>query len=237
MLCEQLATWESLEFGVAFRSPEHPTLAAANQLRDVWLETVSGDTAYERTEAHFAAHGRICRRWVPSSGQPTEPVASVLKNKGWTRVETLAMGLADWAMASMASPAAIRVLPARAMKKAYRKTFDGATPAEMQAGIERLNDPNYEAFVAVMDGEPAGRSAYLEVGDIARLADVFVRPSFRRRDIGRVMVAHFLRIGRRLSPRVVVASCDATDPASRSFLERCGFMASGSLTAFDRSSD
>ena len=59
VLCEQLATWEPLEFGVAYRSPEHATLAAANQLRDVWLETVPGETAYERTEAHFAAHGQV----------------------------------------------------------------------------------------------------------------------------------------------------------------------------------
>lgn len=232
-LCEQLSTWESSEYGVAFWSADFPDLASCNQLRDAWLSTVDAETAFERTEAFYTQKGLTCRRWTTAAGQTVEPVEALLASKGWRRIETTAWRLERWDAADGADPS-IRVLPARAMKRAFQKTFEGATDAEQGAAVERLNDTNHEALVAMIDGKPVGRGAYLEVGDIARLTDVFVLPAHRRRGVGSALAAHFLRTARRLSPRVVVAACRSDDPGARTFLERCGFAPDGALVAFDR---
>lgn len=293
-LCEQVSTWESLDYGVAHWSEDCPELADGNQLRDVWLATMDGAAALAACDAFFGERGLTCQRWTPASGQAIEPVEAIMRQRGWRCVRSAAMGLRDWnageseaggpsaltglnlrvdeAVASLlhrrpasdatgetpvppqgtAPPAnpkskgrrhtgggdSIRVLPARAMKKAYRATFDGSRDAAsaeaVRAGIARLDDPNYDSFVAMVGDVPAGRAAYLEVGDIARLADVFVLPEFRRRGVGRALAARFAQLARRLTPRVAVASCDCEDAAAVAFLERCGFAAVGTLTAFDR---
>jgi GNAT superfamily N-acetyltransferase len=134
----------------------------------------------------------------------------------------------------------IRILPARAMPNAFRQTFaDGAPRADARASLvyERLNDSNYDIFIAMVDDQPAGRIGYLEVGDIARLADLFVLPKFRRRGVGLTLTAHFLRLARRLLPRAVVTCTEAENDAGTTFLARCGFSPAGSLTEFDRPPD
>lgn len=232
-MCEQIATWETLEFGVAFCCPEIPSFTGANQLRDVWLADIDGQTAFTRAEAYYAERGLTCLRWTPASGQAVEPVEALLTGKGWRRVETLAMGLRDWDASTLTDDESVRVLPARAMRKAYGKTFEG-DPTGQAAGVERLNDAKHDAFVCTLDGEPAGRAAYVEVGDIARLADVFVLPRFRRRGVGRSLAGHFLRTARRLSPQAVVSSCESSDAAGRAFLEKHGFADCGKLSTFER---
>lgn len=232
-MCEQIATWETLEYGVAFCNPEIPSFAGANQLRDVWLADMDGETAFARAEAYYAERGLTCLRWTPASGQAVEPVETLLAGKNWRRVENVAMGLKDWGASAAADDETVRVLPARAMRRAYGRTFEGDSTGE-SAGTERLNDAKHDAFVCTLNGEPAGRAAYVEVGDIARLADVFVLPGFRGRGVGRSLVGHFLQTARRLSPQVVVASCDSDDAAGRAFLAGHGFAECGTLKAFER---
>ncbi len=235
-MCEQLATWETLEYGVAFCCPELPSFAGANQLRDVWLADIDGETAFSRAEAYYAERALTCHRWTPASGQTADPVDALLTGKGWRRVDTLALGIKDWDAAVVTDDDSVRVLPARAMRRAYGKTFEGDS-ADLAAGLERLNDGNHDAFVCTLDGEPAGRATYVEVGDIARLADVFVLPAYRRRGVGRALVGRFLQLARRLSPKSVVASCESSDAAGRAFLERHGFAKFGMVSAFERVDD
>ena len=37
-----------------------------------------------------------------------------------------------------------------------------------------MNDPNFDLFLAMVDGQPAGRCALYQVGDIARVTDLAV---------------------------------------------------------------
>src|SRR5262245_38317879 len=119
-LAEQLSEWESLDFGVAYYSKAFPNLAEANQLRDVWLADVDGEMAFARCEEFYKARGLECRAWSPASGQNIGPVESLLNGKGWQPNSYLAMGLVNRAALSIAADPHIRVLPARAMRKAYR---------------------------------------------------------------------------------------------------------------------
>jgi len=234
-MAEQLSTWESLDFGVAHTSPQFADLPEANQLREVWLADVRPEEAYARTEAYYAERGLSCRRWTPSSGQDPQPIETFLVPRGWQRIEHAVFGLADWATAEIAPPPAVRVLPARAMPRAYQQTFAEEPGAQGAAAVERLNDANLDVFVAVADGRPAGRISYLEVGDIARLTDLYVLSPFRGRGLGRCLAAHALRLARRLLPRAVVVSVDASSGRAVTFLHRCGFSECGRLVHFLRS--
>ncbi len=238
-LAEQVAQWEALEFGVAYTSANFPTLGAANQLRDAWLAEIDGESAFDRTETYFRERNLTCLAWTPAAGQAVEPLEALLAPKGWRRVDSLAMGLTDWAVADAAADPSIRVLPARAMPKAYRQSYTDAeaTDDETSAAVERLNDSNYDAFVAIVDGKPAGRVGYLEVGDIARLAELFVAPPFRDKDVGKALMRHFLQLARRLLPRAIVASIPVDDEAGVAFLQRAGFSAVGMITQFVRPSE
>jgi GNAT superfamily N-acetyltransferase len=164
-------------------------------------------------------------------------VEAVLVPKGWRRRDLAVVKLADLELSHARLNDAIRILPARAMPKAFHQTFAGdgdLAEARARLASERLNDSNYDVFVAMLDNQPAGRIGYLEVGDIARLADVFVMPDFRRRGVGVAMAAHFLRLVRRLLPRAVVACTEAENGGGLEYLRRCGFVAAGTLTEFER---
>lgn len=230
-LAEQVSQWESLPYGVAYWSGAFPVSSEANQLRDVWLADVDGAAAYERAEAWFSERGVVCGRWTAASGQPEEPVARLLADRGWRRVEMAAWSLERWDWAQDAAQADIRVLPARAMPKAFRGTFESGG-AELAA--ERLNDSRIDVFVALRGGEPAGRIGYLQVGDVARLTEVFVLPRSRGAGVGRAMAGHVLQLARRLLPKALVASAPSDDAEAAAFLGRCGFMRRAVTAHFER---
>lgn len=235
-LAEQVARWESLEFGVAYCSAAFPSFAGANQLRDVWLVEIDGETAFGRAEAYFTERSLSCCGWTPAAAQAIEPLEALLIPKGWRRVDSLAMHMTDWNALDAPTDREIRVLPARAMPKAFRRslTETGASDEEANAAFERLNDSNYDAFVAMSGDQPVGRVAYLEVGDIGRLAELFVSPARRGQGIGRGLLHHVMQLVRRLGPRAFVASVPADDTAGADFLKRTGFSANGMLAQFVR---
>lgn len=236
-LCEQLSEWESLPYGVAFWSAEYPKAPEANQLRDVWLADVDGDTAFEKAEAYFAAKGVACGRWTAASGQNVEPVARALTSRGWVRRVSTVWGLSSWDWLEFVPNDAIRVLPARAMPKAFRATFeDGSADAKGRSDLagERLNDSRLDVFVAVHDSAPAGRIGYLQVGDIARVTELTVLPGLRHRGVAKALATHVLQLARRLLPREIVACSDQEDESAAGFLRRMGFGEAGRMECFER---
>ncbi len=239
--CEQLGMGESLEFGVAYASPDYPRLPDANQLRDAWIADADPQTIYERAEAYYAERGITCRMWTPASGQSVAPVESLLLANGWRRSDVSAMGLVSWDSENLPEEyESIRVLPARAMRKAYQATVSDAwqgDAARIESAVDRLNDSHYDAFIAQIDGKPAGRIGYLEVGEIARLSDFWVSPAYHGRGIDHALAAHFLRTARRLLPRYIVACIDVEDEDGRAQLERHGFAVAGELPRFVRNTD
>ncbi len=243
---EQVCESESLDFGVAYTVPEFPTLAEGNQLRDAWIADADPETVYQRAEAYYQERGLVCRIWTPASGQDVDPVDALMARHGWVRSDLLAFGLVSWDAALPATERsadgddAIRILPARAMRRAYRAllagSFDNDEP-RIESGIARLDDSNFDAVIAQVDGTPAGRIAYFEVGEIARLADLHLVPGFEGRGIERELIAHFLQIARRLSPRHIVACVPESDASGRGMLEANGFAVAGSLPRWLRNAE
>lgn len=235
--CEQICEWESLAHGVAYCSAEFPSLPEAHQLRDVWLADADAEQAYQQVEEYYRERGASCHLWVPGSGQPVEPVEALLVGKGWRREERTAMSLTRMDAIDGSADETVRILPARAMPRAYRLSLSESVAGNddyVNAGFERLDDANHDAFLAMIDGDVAGRISYLEVGDIAGVTDFHVSPKYRDRSVGFALMAHVLQLARRLLPRVMAACISSEDQTGQSFLERCGFSEAGALVQFRR---
>jgi len=236
-LCEQIAEWEPLEYGVAHWSSAIGDLPAANQLQDVWLADLDPEAIYEQAESFYQDRGVCCHTWMLAATQGVTPIAGLLEGKGWVRRDLLAMGFLNWDSLRETMDESIRILPARAMPKAYRAALceDGRQDAPFtEAGIERLNDSHFDAFVAMVEGKPVGRIGYLEVGDIARLAEFAVPSHDRSREISHALFRHFLEMAQRLVPRIVVAGVSMDDDMKRSVFEDHGFSVAGAIAQFHR---
>ncbi len=235
--CQQIATWESLECGTAFFASEFRLLSDANQLRDAWLVGADAEKIYRDVEEYYADRQLICHAWTPALGQPDDAVAALLEPRGWQRREYAALVLTSDVPAHD-SDAVVRILPARAMRKAYDQLLQLETGGEAQANaaaFRRLDDSHYEAFVAVENHTPLGRIAYLEVGDVARLAEFFVRTDVEDADRIRAdLMTHFLQIARRLLPRLLVARARVDDDAMLKCLRLFGFEEAGRLPQYER---
>src|SRR5262245_46239538 len=154
-LAEQISEWEALEIGVAHVSSKYPTLAEANQLREVWLADVAGEAAFARAEQYYSERDLTCRAWIPASAQDTTPIDRMLSVRSWDRINTVAMGLVNWRGMTSAISDAIKILPARAMPKAHRQTYADAGDDRnllAQVATDRLNDSNHDIFIATWNG-------------------------------------------------------------------------------------
>lgn len=239
---EQVSQTESLDWGVAFFSGAFPLSADASQFREVQLGGAPVGDVFESVERYYAQRNLTCRRWVPAMGEAVEPFDAFFASRGWARRERVALGLVDWPVAGPGDKG-VRIVPARAMRKAFRATFfDAGEPgwddetrgAFADEAEERLNDSNYDVFVATVDDRPAGRVGYHEVGDIAAIRDLSVMAEFRGRGVGGALMGHVIGLAKRLGPRIVVASRRREETAVQHCFDKHGFKEFGVSAEYER---
>jgi GNAT superfamily N-acetyltransferase len=235
----QLADAESLDHGIAFVGRRFKTLDDANQFREVVIDNPDRIPAvFNTVRKHFANQGARCRIWAPAADAPLDTLDHYLRQNGFTRRSFDAFRVGDWP--DLPIPDGLRVLPARAMRKALdavllRRVGDAANPFHAECGaaaIERLNDPRTDAWVAVRDGYAVGYCTLFQVGDVARLSEVYVVEDSRRTGIASAMIGHALRLARRLLFRIVTTRAPTDDAPAAALLRRCGFTADGAVTEF-----
>lgn len=246
---EQVAERQTLSCGIAFYSQRYAGLSAANQVREVVL--AGGRTmeqAYPEVEAFYASQGLTCGRWAPASTQQSEPVGAFLTARGWEAVTSRTMlwrGEADEGTKGPATaPAAVkglRILPARAMRQAYQRFLeaDEGVPAAQRAlhvalKLDRLDDPQLDLFVAVLEGEPVGVGGLFQVGDIARVEDFGIVPAFRGRGVGSALLSHIVALAHRLAIRVTCLETADSDALSQQFFASRGFAPGAAYVEFHR---
>jgi ribosomal protein S18 acetylase RimI-like enzyme len=242
-LCGQLCRKETLEFGIAYYSDRFPALADANQFREVVIPGARQiPAAFEQAEDWFVSHGLQCRRWAPAQGQPLDDLSAFLSQRGFGLRRWTAMALVEWRHLDVGDQ--VRVVPARAARTAFRQTFVHAAGACSDAGCgswadacaERLDDPQFDAVVALVKGQAAGRCALYQVGDFARVMELAVLSDFAGRKVENALVTHVLTLARRLAFRRVYAQIEVGDSWSRNVLQAAGFVEDGTITEFDRAS-
>lgn len=229
--CRQLSTVEVLEWGEAHTSTRFAGLHEANQFREFRVpDEIDVPTAYEAVEAHFAERGLTCFRWSSTTDQPYEAMGRFLCEKGYRRRDVSAWVLAQWTEVRPAD--GVRILPARPMRQQYRQTFlDPAGPypndyqeLSAEAGLERLDNAGYDAYVAIVDDRPVGRGALFQVGDIGRVIDLYVLSAYRRRGVGTALLAHVLTIAKRVMARTICLEIEADNLPTQRCVERMGFL-------------
>ncbi len=231
---EQISERVTLGFGLAFHAPEFPLAVGDNAFREVLIEAHDDlDAAWTEVEEFYTARQLVCRRWVPSSAQDVEILAPFLESHGFARREDVALQVIDWP--DLDAPNGLRVLPARAMRRAFRSTYDIEHAAELAE--RRLDYAQYDVFVAMKKGEPVGRCGLFQAGEIAEIRELFVTPSHRRTGIATALIAEVLGMARRLMMRIVTARVDAACEGALTFLKQSGFTDQGRLIEFDRTSD
>lgn len=236
---EQISHRETLDCGYAYNNAEYAHLPECNFLGEVSFR-LAGPDAFETVEAFYREKGLTCACWVPAADQPPEQVAEMLAPHGFARRESIAM-LHDGSRPPAAADESLRVIGARAMRRAYTRIcterfadYQSPTDELVAAQLERLNDPQYDAFVAMLADEPAGTITVHQVGDIGRIRDIFVVPALRRRGVGLALVAFALATAARWSLRTICTAISVENTIGRTLLTRVGFMEGATIVSFCR---
>ena len=239
--CSQLCDKQTLDYGIAYYSCRFKSLPQANQYREIVVENPANlPDAYAESQRWFTDQGLTCYGWAPAHGRANEAMRDFLADCGFRPRVELAMRLVEWV--ELAPAKNVRVLPARAMRAAVEATFlDTSSPADendrailAQACSERLNDPQFDLFVALTDDQPAGRCALYQVGDIGRVMDLTILPAFNDDRIECALTAHVLALAKRLAMRNICVQIDADDAKNRSWFESVGFRLDGDIVEFER---
>lgn len=235
----QLSDTMTLQWGIAFTSTRYPAVPSANQFREVVVERAEDfEVAFDAVQDYFSEVGVKCFAWAPAADQPVEPLEAMLPGRGFRRHDLRAMVLRD--VKELSVPQGIRVLPARAMRKALHtinvEEFHSSDAAEQElhaaAAADRLNEAQMDVFVAMLDGMPAGRCALYQVGDIARIVDLFVVESCRHKGVALALMNHVIKMARRLTMRITCAEVAHDNSSALALCERCGMVADGATVEF-----
>ena len=234
--CQQVCDKETLTHGIAFYSERFAHLPAANQFREVTVAAASEiPRAFDDVQRWFQSQGTQCARWAPADPTAVEPFASFLDPHGFTARHYTAMTLTRWSDSDAHS--GLRILPARAMRAAYRESFEtltSGTPDVANADLyeARLDDPSYDAFLALIDNVPVARGALYQLGDFARVIDFARLSTIAGDEAPAALLGHLLALARRLSMRSVHTQIAAENHPARALLESAGFVTDGELVEF-----
>lgn len=254
--CDQLHDRETLNFVIA-----HVPRDATMSLPYLVTEAISPEAhaagaivaAVAEADEFFRPLHERCEMLLPAAGQDAAIWADRLMHTGFEPAHRRAFAAIP---RQVPPPATTRdgltILPARAMRRAVIALCESAAgerqaaPASCDAAdfltcitraaaqIERLNDPQYEPRVALLEGEPVGLAALHHVGPIGLLCDAFVVPAARRRHVGSALIADIATIARRWAIGELVTAIGVHQRSAAAWLETSGFRPVGELSVFVR---
>lgn len=242
-LAEELAEGVQLDAGTAFCSSEFPLVHDANHLREAALpQGMSPAEAVAQVEVHFQSHGTRCAYWVMNPSAPaakTEPLVRHLVEMGFAAKVKNVMHLQR--PASLREAAGLKIIPARAAYKHARElaqergmSLGEAGPQWSEAMMNQLDDPHWDALLALKDGRAVATAGVLAVGDLGRIEHVFVSEPYRRQGIGRTILGRAMEIcARSLFKHVFLSVTPENDAAIRLY-ETCGFETIGQALTYAR---
>ena len=237
---QQIAQRETLDHGIAYYNDAYPTLPEVNQIREVVIQTPAEiPVAFEAAEAFYQRHRLKCLAWTPAEGTEMAGLGDFLRDKGFVERTYDIMTLVRWV--DIDRSGAARVVPARAVRTAFRATFGPSEDADAQlradAAQERLDDPQMDMVVAMIDGQPAGRCGLYQVGDIGRVIDLSVLPTFEESDVHKSLLAFAIALGKRLALPIICTQVPRADAHLRRAYEAVGFLTDGIITEYHRPPD
>ncbi|HMQ15356.1 MAG TPA: GNAT family N-acetyltransferase [Phycisphaerae bacterium] len=233
---ELVSSRHTIDCAYAYTCGDFPDLAECNFVGEVVLADTPDPVAL--VNAHFAERGLRCHRWEPAAIQPPAPVEALVSPLGFERRETAALGLSREPAPAQCP---VRILGGRAMRRAYtavvaQRSAAGGRLSDQLARhqLERLNEPQYDAFVAISGDDPVGMVSLLQVGEIGRICDLYVLPDRRGRGVAAALLAHVISTARRWSLRTLCARVAVENDAALRVFSRAGLEEHGRIVSFSR---
>ena len=238
---EHLAEEMQLTCGSAFCNPAIAHVWDANCLLDASLaENQSAQQAMEEVQNYFAAKGSKCKRWEmnPSAAAAqVDPFVAHLTASGFQRRANDIMYLAHMPAMKIEQAAGLKIIPARASFKHARAIAEESAatwnePQLVEAQMMHLDDPHWDALLALKDQTAVAMLGVLAVGEIGRIDEVFVSKDFRGQKIGQTMMSRALEICARSLFKHVFLSCDANNFSAIALYKKLGFQKIGEIVSY-----
>jgi ribosomal protein S18 acetylase RimI-like enzyme len=239
---QHFAEEKELSVGSAFCNPDLKNVFDANRLLDGALaEGQSPADAVEEVRGYFEPQDARCMRWGMNPSAPSdrvEPFVDHLLQLGFTRGAHDIMYLQHMPQTKITEVADAKVIPARASFRHARALAEESAnekwkePQLADAAMMHLDDPHWDALLALKDGTAVATLGVLAVGEIGRIEQVFVSPEHRRRGIGRTMMSRALEICARSLFKHVFLSCDGDNTPAIALYKELGFTKIGEIVSY-----
>jgi ribosomal-protein-alanine N-acetyltransferase len=238
---QHLGETTQLDVGTAIANPALAEVYDANVLMDAALpDGVSPEQAVAEVNQHYLSQGTVCRTWVMNPSAPkerTEPLAAFLLERGAGIVANDILYLRGRPAVTIREQPGLTIIPARASYKHARRLSEIAnagwdTPQMIEAHLLHLDDPHWDALLALRDGEVAAGAGVLSVGEAGMIENVYVVPAMRRLGIGMTMMSRVLEVCARSLFKHVMLSCMPSNKPAQTMYARLGFQKIGTFTAY-----
>jgi ribosomal protein S18 acetylase RimI-like enzyme len=221
-----------LDCGTAIVNPDLSRVNDANGVLDAAIPPGAAvDDVIAQVDEQFASASSMCRRWVmnPSAkAQETAPLAERLIARGFARRSLDILHLPRLPQTAVKEVGGLKIIPGRASFRHVRTLEEegqarASEPQLADAAMMHLDDPHYEAIVALKNGEAVAVAAVLGVGELAGVQNLFVSQQYRRLGIGRTMMSRLLEICVRSLYRHILLSVAAENVAAQALYRELGF--------------
>jgi len=241
---EHISEAEEIDAGVAFANPALSRVRDANRMMMALLpEGFTPQRTLELVSAHYAERGARCLGWImnPSADTArTTPLVEHLTSLGYRALREDILYLQRAHGAAPVHAGGLTIIPARASFKHSRALAEiTVAPRERdearqlaEAAIAHLDDPHYDALLALKDGAAIAKVGVLAVGEIGRIEPLYVVEDFRRQGIGRTMMLRALEICARSLFKHVFLSCMPDNAPAQSLYRSLGFAKIAEITSY-----
>lgn len=239
--CQHLGEEEQLDVGTAYANPQLQRVYDANKVTDVALpEEMAPEEAIEQVRAHFAGRAVECYSWTMNPSAPesrAKPIAELLVAQGHRAESTNLMVLDRIPPIHIPEIPGLKIIPARASFKHARMLFEENAarwdePQVAEANMLHLDDPHWDALLALKDGHPVAHVGVLAVGEVGRIDNVYVAEAHRGKGLGLLMVSRALEICARSVFKHVLLTVGPKNSAAFALYSKVGFRKVADITAY-----
>jgi GNAT superfamily N-acetyltransferase len=237
---EHLAARTLLDVGTAWTSAEFDRVDLANRMLDVALPSeISPQQAFDQVAEHFAAQNLTCLKWTMNPSAPkdqTAPMEKFLLEKNYRREVTDIMYLERISLPKIsASIENLKIIPARSSFRHARAIFqekDANVPQFVEAEMLHLDDPHYDALLALKDGNALAITGVLSTGESGFIKELFISESSRRQGLATIMLSRALEICARSLFKHIMLAVPLDNEIAINLHKKFGFKKIGELIEY-----
>jgi GNAT superfamily N-acetyltransferase len=222
-----------LDVGAALTNPAIPAVHDANHMRDVTAPPgMAPPDVVKMIDDHFAAQGVRCAYYVLNPSTPQEQNADLvdhLLSLGFERSTRDVYSLAKFPGVASRSIPDIKIIPSRASYRHFNElaaenAAEVNAPQLAEAWPMHLDDPHYDAILALQNGKAIAHGGVLAIGEMGFFANLYVTRDRRHQGLGTLIVSRLMEIcARSLFKSVYLDISDCNDLAAPTLYQKFGF--------------